>query len=311
MTWSTADVPDLTGRRALVTGATSGLGYETALELLRHGADVIVAARNPEKTAQAAQRLTDQAGRAPDVLALDLADLASVAQAAGEVVQKYDRLDLLVNNAGVMAPPYRQTVDGFELQLGTNHLGHFALTGRLLPVLLKTPASRVVTVSSFMHRTVRGISEDDLRRSAGSYRKWEAYGKSKLANLLFMLELDRRLRAVGSELLSVGAHPGYASTHLQAAGPELAGRAFQARAWATATRLVAQSAAAGAWPSLYAATYPDLRPGSFVGPSFLEYRGTPKVVLPTRTAQDPELAQRLWAWSVEATGVDPALTVLK
>jgi NAD(P)-dependent dehydrogenase (short-subunit alcohol dehydrogenase family) len=307
MTWSTADIPDLTGRLALVTGATSGLGYETALELLRHGADVLVAARNPEKAAQAAETLTQKAGRAPTVLELDLADLASVQRAAEEVVKSYDKLDLLINNAGVMAPPYRQTIDGFELQLGTNHLGHFALTGRLLPLLVR--GSRVVTVSSFMHKTVRGLSEDDLRRPAGSYRKWEAYGKSKLANLLFMLELDRRARAAGADLLSVGAHPGYASTHLQAAGPELAGRAFQAQLWGAATRMVAQSAAAGAWPSLYAATYPDLRPGSFVGPSFFEYRGTPKVVLPTRTAQDPELAQRLWEWSVEATGVDPALTV--
>ncbi len=309
MTWSTADIPDLTGRLALVTGATSGLGYETALELLRHGADVLVAARNPEKAAQAAETLTQKAGRAPTILELDLADLASVQRAAEEVLKSYDRLDLLINNAGVMAPPYRQTLDGFELQLGTNHLGHFALTGRLLPLLVK--GSRVVTVSSFMHKSVRGISEDDLRRPAGSYRKWESYGKSKLANLLFMLELDRRARAAGADLLSVGAHPGYASTHLQAAGPELAGRARQAQLWGAATRLVAQSAAAGAWPSLYAATYPDLRPGSFVGPSFFEFRGTPKVVLPTRTAQDPELAARLWAWSVEATGVDPALAVPK
>jgi NAD(P)-dependent dehydrogenase (short-subunit alcohol dehydrogenase family) len=307
MTWSTADIPDLTGRRALVTGATSGLGYETALELLRHGADVLVAARNPEKAAQAAETLTQKAGRAPTILELDLADLASVEKAAGEVIASYDRLDLLINNAGVMAPPYRQTVDGFELQLGTNHLGHFALTGRLLPLLVK--GSRVVTVSSFMHKTVRGIVEDDLRRPASSYRKWEAYGKSKLANLLFMLELDRRARAAGADLLSVGAHPGYAATHLQAAGPELAGQARRAQLMAAATRLVAQSAAAGAWPSLYAATYPDLRPGSFVGPSFFEYRGTPKVVLPTHTAQDAELATQLWQWSVDATGVDPTLTV--
>ncbi|WP_328998448.1 oxidoreductase [Kribbella sp. NBC_00709] len=307
MTWRTADIPDLTGQVALVTGATSGLGYETALELLKHGADVLVAARNPEKAAKAAETLTQQVGRAPTVLELDLADLASVEKAADEVLTTYDRLDLLINNAGVMAPPYRQTVDGFELQLGTNHLGHFALTGRLLPLLLS--GSRVVTVSSFMHKTVSGISEQDLRRPASSYRKWESYGKSKLANLLFMLELDRRARAAGADLLSVGAHPGYAATHLQAAGPELAGRPRQAQLWAAATRLVAQSAAAGAWPSLYAATYPDLRPGSFVGPGFLEYRGAPKVVLPTRTAQDAELAERLWAWSVEATRVDPALTV--
>ncbi|WP_432891365.1 oxidoreductase [Kribbella sp. CA-245084] len=307
MTWSTADIPDLTGKLALVTGATSGLGYETALELLRHGADVLVAARNPEKAAQAAETLTRKAGRAPTVLELDLADLASVEKAANEVSTSYDRLDLLINNAGVMAPPYRETVDGFELQLGTNHLGHFALTGRLMPLLVN--GSRVVTISSFMHKSVRGISEADLRRPASSYRKWESYGKSKLANLLFMLELDRRVRAAGVDLLSVGAHPGYASTHLQAAGPELAGNPLQAQLWAVATRLVAQSAAAGAWPSLYAATYPDLRPGSFVGPRFFEYRGTPKVVLPNRTAQDAELAKELWDWSVEATGIDPALTV--
>jgi NAD(P)-dependent dehydrogenase (short-subunit alcohol dehydrogenase family) len=307
MTWSTADIPDLTGKVALVTGATSGLGYETALELLRHGADVLVAARNPEKAAQAAASLTQKAGRAPTVLGLDLADLASVEKAADKVLTSYERLDLLINNAGVMAPPYRETVDGFELQLGTNHLGHFALTGRLMPLLVK--GSRVVTVSSFMHRTVRGIGEADLRRPADSYRKWESYGKSKLANLLFMLELDRRARAAGADLLSVGAHPGYASTHLQAAGPELAGNLRQARLWAVGTRLLAQSAAAGAWPSLYAATYPELRPGSFVGPSFFEYRGTPKVVRPSRIAQDAGLARELWDWSVEATGVDPALTV--
>ena len=166
MTWSTADIPDLTGKLALVTGATSGLGYETALELLRHGADVLVAARNPDKAAQAAETLTQKAGRAPTVLELDLADLASVEKAADEVITSYDRLDLLINNAGVMAPPYRETVDGFELQIGTNHLGHFALTGRLMPLLVN--GSRVVTVSSFMHKTVRGISKADLRRPAGS-----------------------------------------------------------------------------------------------------------------------------------------------
>jgi len=309
MTWSTADIPDLTGRRALVTGATSGLGYETALELLRHGAEVLIAARNPEKAAQASDDLAGGSGRRPIVVELDLADLTSVEKAADELTKTSDRLDLLVNNAGVMAPPYRQTADGFELQVGTNHLGHFALTGRVLPLLLKAPAPRVVTVSSFMHKTVRGIVEEDLRRPAAGYRKWDAYGKSKLANLLFMLELDRRARAAGVNLLSVGAHPGYASTHLQAAGPELAGQQHMVRLMGIGNRVLAQSAAAGAWPSLYAATYPDLRPGSYVGPGFLEYRGKPKIVLPNRIAQDPELAERLWEWSVEATGVHPALTV--
>lgn len=309
MTWGTTDIPDLTGRRALVTGATSGLGYETALELLRHGAEVLIAARNPEKAARAAQQLTQASGQEPTIVELDLADLSNVEKAADKLGESYDRLDLLVNNAGVMAPPYRQTVDGFELQLGTNHLGHFALTGRLLPLLLKAPSSRVVTLSSFMHKSVRGVSAEDFRQPAPGYAKWTSYGKSKLANVLFMLELDRRARAAGVNLLSAGAHPGYAATHLQTAGPELAGHALQARLWKVATRLVAQSAAAGALPTLYAATNPDLRPGSYVGPRFVEYRGAPKIVQPTRTAQDPELAKRLWEWSVEATGVNPELTV--
>ncbi|MFG1812456.1 oxidoreductase [Kribbella sp. NPDC049174] len=309
MTWSTADIPDLTGQRALVTGATSGLGYETALELLRHGADVLIAARNAEKAEQVSATLTQASNKEPTVLELDLADLTSVEKAADSVSKTYDKLDLLVNNAGVMAPPYRQTADGFELQLGTNHLGHFALTGRLLPLLLKAPAPRVVTVSSFMHKTVRGINETDLRRPEQGYSKWVAYGKSKLANVLFMLELDRRARAAGVNLLSVGAHPGYAATHLQAAGPELAGRAFEARMWAGINKLVAQSAAAGAWPSLYAVTSPDVRPGGYYGPGFFGFRGAPTTASATGTAKDPVLAERLWAWSVEATGVDPTLTV--
>ncbi|MFI7066227.1 oxidoreductase [Kribbella sp. NPDC050124] len=309
MTWSTADIPDLTGRRALVTGATSGLGYETSLELLRHGAEVLIAARNPEKAAQRAGDLKQASGREPIVVELDLADLTSVEKAADRVRKSYDKLDLLVNNAGVMATPYRQTVDGFELQLGTNHLGHFALTGRLLPLLLKAPSSRVVTVSSFMHKTARSIHEGDFRRPEPGYSKWVAYGKSKLANVLFMLELERRARAAGANLISAGAHPGYAATHLQTHGPELAGRSIEARVWTGINKLVAQSAAAGAWPSLYAATNPDLRPGSYVGPGFFEYRGKPAIALPSRTAQDPELAERLWTWSVAATGVDPVLTV--
>ncbi|MFF1820461.1 oxidoreductase [Kribbella sp. NPDC058245] len=301
MTWSTADIPDLTGRRALVTGATSGLGYETAKELLRHGAEVLIAARNPQKTSQAARDLTEATGREPVQIELDLADLSSVQRAAAQVSESYDRLDILVNNAGVMATPYRLTIDGFELQIGTNHLGHFALTGRLMPLLRE---GRVVTVSSFMHKSASSVQEADLRQSASNYSKWPQYSKSKLANLLFMFELGRRVPSV----LSVGAHPGYASTHLQAAGPELAGAKLTAKLWA-GFNLFAQSAAAGAQPSLYAATQADLPTGTYVGPSFFEYRGAPKVVQATRAAQDPERAQQLWDWSVEATGVDPALTV--
>jgi NAD(P)-dependent dehydrogenase (short-subunit alcohol dehydrogenase family) len=301
MSWSTADIPDLTGRRAVVTGATSGLGYQTALELLRHGAEVIVAARNPEKSARAAAELAAASNRdIPRVLDLDLSDLSSVEKAA---VQLTEPLDLLVNNAGVMATPYRQTADGFELQVGTNHLGHFAFTARLLPLLLRSEHPRVVTVSSFVHKSARGISQADFKAENG-YRKWDAYGKSKLANLLFMLELDRRARSAGSNLLSAGAHPGYAQTHLQTTGPQLGGANLQARVLSLGTRLLAQSAAAGAMPTLYAATWPDVRPGTYVGPRFLEQRGAPKVVQPSKTAQDLELAKRLWDWSVEATGVN-------
>lgn len=300
MSWSTSDIPDLTGRQVLVTGATSGLGYETALELLRRGAEVTIAARNPEKSEQAAAKLTAATGNEPEILELDLADLAGVEAAAERFANEHESLDLLVNNAGVMAPPYRQTADGFELQLGTNHLGHFALTARLLPLLLAAENPRVVTVSSFMHKTVSTISQADFRAESG-YAKWNAYGKSKLANLLFMLELNRR---AGSKLISVASHPGYARTHLQTSGPQLGGVNLEARVISLGTKLVAQSAAAGAWPSLYAATSPGLPSGSYVGPSLFEWRGKPKLVQPTKAAQNPELAQRLWAWSVEATGVD-------
>jgi NAD(P)-dependent dehydrogenase (short-subunit alcohol dehydrogenase family) len=300
MSWSTADIPDLTGRRALVTGATSGLGYETALELLKHGAEVIIAARNPEKAEQAAAALAKSTQKQPQILELDLSDLGSIAKARAQLTEP---LDLLINNAGVMASPYRQTVDGFELQIGTNHLGHFALTAHLLPRLLQAEQPRVVTVSSFMHRNATGISQADFKAENG-YSKWDAYCKSKLANLLFMLELQRRAGKAGSDLRSVGAHPGYASTHLQSAGPALEGHSLESRLLGIGTKLVAQSAAAGAMPSLYAATLPTLKPGSYAGPSFFEYRGAPKIVHPSKTAQDPDLAQRLWAWSVEATGVD-------
>ena len=301
MAWTPKDLGDLTGKRALVTGATSGLGRHTARELLAHGAEVVLGVRDTARGAGTADRLAAATGRtAPVVLELDLADLASVRAAAETARADYDRIDILVNNAGVMATPQRSTADGFELQVGTNHLGHFALTGLLLPLLSQ---ARVVTVSSFMHRSVRAIGRTDLRPSA-TYEKWDAYGKSKLANLLFMRELDRRAKAAGLGLVSVGAHPGYAATELQNSGPRLGGVGIEQRVLSLSTRLVAQSAAKGAWPSLYAATEPGLTGGEYAGPRFFDYRGAPRLTGMTRSARDDDAARALWTWSAEATGID-------
>ena len=300
MAWTPNDIGDLTGRRALVTGATSGLGRHTAGELLAHGAEVVLGVRDTTRGAAVAERLAGRTGRvAPAVLELDLADLGSVRAAASVAQAEYDRIDVLVNNAGVMATPQRSTADGFELQVGTNHLGHFALTGLLLPLLSD---ARVVTVSSFMHRSVRAIGQADLRPSA-AYEKWDAYGKSKLANLLFMRELDRRARAAGLGLVSVGAHPGYAATELQNSGPRLGGVGIEQRVLSIGTRLVAQSAAKGAWPSLYAATEPGLSGGEYAGPRFFDYRGAPRLTGMTSAARDEGAARALWTWSAEATGI--------
>ena len=294
--WSIGEIPEQHGRRAVVTGANSGLGLVTARELARKGASVVLACRNQEKGAAALAEVRAAAPGAEVALApLDLGSLESVrAFAAGHD----GPLDLLVNNAGVMAPPRGETADGFELQLGTNHLGHFALTGLLLGALQAGNAPRVVTLSSTAHRMGR-IDFDDLQ-SERRYRRWRAYGQSKLANLLFMLELDRRARAAGSPLVSVGAHPGYAATNLQFAAPPLADRIVMR----VANVLVAQSADQGALPTLYAATVPDLPGASYVGPDGRgEQRGNPRLVGMTERAQDLETARRLWEVSERLTGV--------
>jgi len=235
--------------------------------------------------------------------ALDLTDLGSVRAAAEEVVDRDERLDVLMNNAGVMAVPKGVTTDGFESQLGTNHLGHFALTARLLPLLLRAPAPRVVTTSSVAHRTGR-MRWDDLQWERGRYSQWGAYGQSKLANLLFTFELDRRAGRAGTALSSVAAHPGYANTHLQAAGPELEGNKIKEAFFALANLVVAQSDARGALPQLYAATMPDVHGGEYWGPDGPgEVRGNPKRVGASRAATNEADAARLWAISQELTGV--------
>lgn len=285
-------MPDLSGRTALVTGANSGLGFHTALELSRHGARVLLACRSPQRAEQALGRLSLAGGKG-ELVTLDLSSLASVRAAAAEVAGRVEMLDLLVNNAGVMAPPRTLTEDGFELQLGTNHLGHFALAGRLLPLLLAAPAARVVTVSSGAHR-MGSIAFDDLMGER-SYRRWGAYGQSKLANLLFTRELDRRF---GDRLTAVAAHPGYAATHLQTGQGQPLLEALMRVGNAT----IAQSDAAGAWPTLYAATAGGVRGGQYFGPGLFELRGHPKQVGRSAAAQDDAAAARLWTVSAELTG---------
>lgn len=301
--WSPHDVPDLTGRRALVTGVTSGLGEATVLELVGRGAEVVMAARNRDKLEAA---VGDVLRRSPDAvvhpLLLDLADLTSVRRAAVEA-QGLGALHLLVNNAGVMATPYQRTTDGFELQLGTNHFGHFALTGLLLPQLLESGDARVVTVSSQAHRMARRAPLHDPRLDGEHYRRWQAYAESKLANLLFTFELERRARARDLPLKALAAHPGYASTSLMGTGRKGDAARLRGRILTAAFAVAGQSAEMGALPSLMAATA-DLPGGTYVGPGgFGEMHGMPRVVTTRKLARDPEAGRRLWEISEQATGV--------
>jgi NAD(P)-dependent dehydrogenase (short-subunit alcohol dehydrogenase family) len=283
--WTPTHMPDQTGRTALVTGANSGLGFQTSLELARHGARVLMACRNPARADAALGRLRLEVPNATvELVAMDLASLASVEEAAADVASRVDALDLLVNNAGVMAVPEGRTVDGFETQLGTNHLGHFALTGRLLPLLLAAPAARVVTVSSGAH-IVGKIHFEDLQAEHG-YDRWRRYGQSKLANLLFTSELQKR---AGGALLAVAAHPGYASTHLQ----EGQGQPFFEALMKVGNVVLAQSDAQGAWPSLYAATMPSVAGNDYYGPLILGLRGYPVKTWRTGAAKSTADAARL------------------
>ncbi|MGX1474549.1 UNVERIFIED_CONTAM: NAD(P)-dependent dehydrogenase (short-subunit alcohol dehydrogenase family) [Streptomyces canus] len=298
--WSAKAIPDQSGRVAVVTGANSGIGYVTARELARRGARVLLACRSEARGVEAEERLVAEVpGAQVQFARLDLGDLSCVREFTA--AYPYDRLDLLVNNAGVMALPYGTTADGFETQFGTNHLGHFALTGLLLPTLLETPAARVVTVSSTAH-ALANIDIDDLN-SERRYRRWVAYARSKTANLLFVHELARRLAAHGSDVVAAAAHPGYAATNLQAAGPKMAGRRAAERFMRVGNRFFAQSADAGALPTLYAATAPDVPPDSFTGPSLAGWRGSPAPSWRAPWTRDDRASQRLWAASEELTGV--------
>jgi NAD(P)-dependent dehydrogenase (short-subunit alcohol dehydrogenase family) len=284
--WTAADIPDQTGRTHVVTGANSGLGQVIATELARAGADVIVACRDTAKGEQAAAAMPGHA----EVRHLDLSDLASVREFAAGLGD----IAVLVNNAGVMATPERRTKDGFELQIGTNHLGHFALTGLLLGRI----ADRVVTMSSFAHRNGR-IDLEDLNWERRRYKRWGAYGQSKLANLLFTYELQRRLTAAGSTRKALAAHPGYASTNLQSHTDSM-----QDQVMGVTNRLFAQSAAMGALPALYAATVSSVAGGSYIGPDgLMEQRGHPKIVKSNPRSYDEATAAALWNLSEQLTGV--------
>ncbi len=299
--WTADEIPDQDSRLAIVTGANSGLGLVTALELARHGAEIVVACRSVEKGDAAAAEIAAVAdGSKLRVEELDLGSLESVRRFADAFSGR--QVDLLVNNAGVMMTPRRTTSDGFELQLGTNHLGHFALTGLLLESLQRSDAARVVTLSSNEHKGGQ-IDLDDLQQER-NYSPRGSYQRSKLANAVFAIELDRRLRAAGSPVMSVFAHPGYSATNLQSSGPTGIAKAVMA----ISNRLVAQRAERGALPTLYAATAPGVRGGEYYGPDGPgEFRGFPKKVQAKPDAYDAELGRRLWEASEGLTGVQYAL----
>lgn len=301
--WTAADMPDLSGKTIIVTGANSGIGYEAALEFARKGGSVVLACRSMDKANAAVAQIKSAAPNARiEAMQLDLASLASVRAFADAFRKNHGQLHILCNNAGVMAIPYRRTPDGFEMQMGTNHFGHFALTGLLIDLLLANEGARVVTVSSGMHR-IGTIRFDDINWEHG-YRKWLAYGQSKLANLLFCIELERRLEKSGAKLISVACHPGYAATNLQAAGAKMTGSSLMESLTGVANSIFAQSAAMGALPTLYAAVSPDVRGGDYIGPQGLtEMWGYPAKTGRSKAAQDSAAAARLWQVSEQATGV--------
>jgi NAD(P)-dependent dehydrogenase (short-subunit alcohol dehydrogenase family) len=297
--WTAADVPDQSGRVAVVTGANTGIGYETTNVLARAGAHVVLAVRNPEKGNAALARIIAASPKADVTLQeLDLSSLASIRRAADALRRKYPRIDLLINNAGVMWTPKQLTADGFELQFGTNHLGHFALTGLVLDHLLPVRGSRVVTVSSVGHRLRAAIHFDDLQWER-RYDRVGAYGQAKLANLLFTYELQRRLANKSAPTIAVAAHPGGSSTELTRNLPLI----FKPTL-AVLGPLVFQSAVMGALPTLRAATDPGVEGGQYYGPDgFGEQRGHPKVVKSSAQSHDADVARRLWTVSEELTGV--------
>ncbi len=303
MPWTHAQIPDQSGKTFVVTGGNSGIGYEAALVLAQKKAHVVLACRSPQRAGDALASLRQAApGASVEVLQLDLASLESVRAFAEAFRAAHAKLHGLLNNAGLMALPYTRTADGFEMQLGTNHLGHFALTGLLLPTLLSTEGARVVNVASQAHRMGK-MHWDDLMGER-RYDAWQRYGQSKLANLLFTYELQRRLEARGAKVSTLACHPGYAATALQHKGPEMEGSKLKGMIMSLGNGLLAQSSAMGALPTLRAATDPEAKGGEYYGPRGLgEMQGYPKKVESTKQARDREAQKRLWDESVRLTRV--------
>ena len=302
--WTPGGLPDQSGRTVVVTGANSGIGFEATKAFARAGAHVVMACRSTERGENARDDIVGEYPSASlTVRELDLADLDSVRAFAEWFRTEFDALHVLANNAGVMAIPRSETTDGFETQFGVNHLGHFALTAELLGVLRRTSGeTRVVTQSSRAHESGE-IDFEDLQHEA-EYGKWEAYGQSKLANVLFAYELDRRLRAASGSVTSVACHPGYAATNLQLRGPQAEGSRLRLLAMQAANAVVGQSAEQGAWPLLYAATDPSIDGGEYIGPSgFMQMRGSPERQQSTERSRDEDTARRLWTVSEDRTGV--------
>ncbi|MEO6394194.1 MAG: SDR family NAD(P)-dependent oxidoreductase [Pyrinomonadaceae bacterium] len=292
--WNAENIPDQSGRIAIVTGSSSGIGFEAARVLANKKATVIIAVRNLKKGYVAVEKIRAQNSDAKvEVMQLDLADLSSVEEFATEFAGKYSRLDLLINNAGVMIPPYSKTVNGFELQFGTNHLGHFALTARLLPILNQTAGARIVNVSSGAHKQGK-LDFDDLNWEKRKYSAWRAYGASKIANLYFTYELDRKLKANGSKTIVTAAHPGWTATELQR----------HTGVVEALNSVFAQGISMGALPTLRAAVEPGLKGGEYFGPNgFMEMRGNPVPVPSNALSHDGSIARQLWEYSLDATGV--------
>lgn len=289
--WDERSIPDLTGKNIIVTGANSGIGFEAARAVAGRGATVVMACRNIEKSADAYEKVRRESpGDRVELMRLDLADLSSVREFAGEAREKFPRIDILVNNAGIMVPPYGRTIDGFELQIGTNHMGHFLLTGLLMENIVAAPGSRVVTVTSIAHFGGR-INFEDINSETG-YRRMGAYRQSKLANLLFAYELDRRLKVKDKETISVAVHPGVTSTSL-----------FKIPSWLESVKeALLMSAAKGALPTLMGATEPSLKGGEYIGPAgFRQSMGYPAILSSSSISHDKQLALRLWELSEEMT----------